>query len=53
MAQGNNSGNDQQGLGDAQKFIVGTISVMALLLIVGALYTGFGGRSIKFLNFAA
>lgn len=51
MAQGNNPAQDQQGIGAAGKFVVGWLAVAATLLIVLALYTGFGGKS-KLLSLA-
>jgi len=45
MAQGNQSGNaPQQGIGPGGQFLVGWLAVGATLLIVMALYTGFGGK---------
>lgn len=43
----------QQQQSNTGYMVAGIIGVAATLLIVAALYTGFGGKSIKFLNLAA
>lgn len=54
MAQGNQSGQQQQqGIGTGGQVVVGWLAVTATLMIVAALYTGFGGKSIKLLNLAS